>query len=387
MSDKFSLFAKDEEWYYKGVELFHKHYMPSKTILRYALNKIEDKKPKMIAPQHGSIIKGNMIHKVTERLKKINCGLYLIAGEGNDNLNSLEEVDDILSRFFEITVLTSNLAPVLKELYKLIKRKIATLNQIRLTGNISDEKLLVIDVNDNGASRNIVSKSLNANSAGSICKSIGLTFGRQNLGYLMICGKLTKMQEETIQTLLRALRRPIKAILRREISEIRKTLMMQKEIYTDPLTQLYNRRFLEDKVPAFLEDYYKAELPISVVMIDIDFFKRVNDTYGHDAGDCVLRDIGKLLRENLRSSDFAIRYGGEEFLIVLPNTKGKETCKKLDKLHNYIAGKKFCKDKINITISAGVNECNPSSNLISCIKKADEKLYKAKNNGRNMVIC
>ena len=112
----------------------------------------------------------------------------------------------------------------------------------------------------------------------------------------------------------------IKALQRRD-AELKQALQdLQEQAITDPLTGLLNRRYLQEYLPRELTRATRNGAPVALIMMDLDYFKRVNDTFGHEAGDLVLREIGALLRNNLRASDIACRFGGEEFVIVLPES-------------------------------------------------------------------
>ncbi|WP_024791575.1 GGDEF domain-containing protein [Lebetimonas sp. JS032] len=116
-------------------------------------------------------------------------------------------------------------------------------------------------------------------------------------------------------------------------------------------------------------------------------FKKVNDAYGHLTGDCILKSLAKEMEKNFRQSDYAFRYGGEEFLIIMPFTKQKDACIKMEKFREFIENKSFCKKNIKITISGGVVEYNSNYKIKDFIDKIDKKLYIAKNSGRNKIIC
>ena len=150
----------------------------------------------------------------------------------------------------------------------------------------------------------------------------------------------------------------------------------KEERVIDGLTKVYNRFFLEnDFEPIF--KFYKQK---AVAMLDIDFFKKINDTYGHQIGDEILAYFAKHIQENLRKDDLVIRYGGEEFLVFMPNTTKEEAYIVLYKIKNSIhevAG-------INFAFSAGV--ANEGETLAEMVKKADNRLYKAKENGRNQIV-
>ncbi|MCR5503186.1 MAG: diguanylate cyclase [Lachnospiraceae bacterium] len=162
--------------------------------------------------------------------------------------------------------------------------------------------------------------------------------------------------------------------------------LLQKEAHTDQLTGLYNRR----KAKEYMEELINASNgeSISVAIGDIDFFKKVNDNYGHDAGDEVLKEIARIMTDTLRSSSFIARWGGEEFLIIFPNCNGDQAKIALERLRRIIENTvmKVKDDEIRITITFGLAEYDFSNDMEAIIKEADEHLYFGKENGRNQVV-
>ncbi|NPA87696.1 MAG: diguanylate cyclase [Epsilonproteobacteria bacterium] len=143
----------------------------------------------------------------------------------------------------------------------------------------------------------------------------------------------------------------------------------------DKLTQIYNRRGCEKFLKSY-KDY-------SIILIDIDHFKQINDTYGHDIGDKILQEFGKLLKSSVRANDIVCRWGGEEFLIILPHTSYENATEVAEKIRKKVEETKIF-GNIQITISLGVSQFN--GNFEKTFKEADEKLYIAKKTGRNKVI-
>ena len=157
----------------------------------------------------------------------------------------------------------------------------------------------------------------------------------------------------------------------------------------DGLTGLYNRRFLENFIDKFAKQADRAEKSYAVMMIDIDFFKMVNDTYGHDVGDTVIKELGHILKSNIRSSDMAIRYGGEEFLVLLYNpdkAKVLDIAQNLtDKFKNieFQAGSATFKKTLSIGIAYYPDQ---AESIWQAIKYADTALYAAKESGRDKIV-
>ena len=159
-----------------------------------------------------------------------------------------------------------------------------------------------------------------------------------------------------------------------------------KEASTDQLTGLYNRRKAKD----FLHDMMSVPYvgAVSLVMGDIDFFKKVNDTYGHDAGDAVLKAVADAMREVCGKDAFLTRWGGEEFLLIFAGKNGDEAYLETEKLRTYIMNHPVTvKDSvINVTMTYGLAEYDFSGNIENTIKEADKKLYTGKESGRNRVV-
>lgn len=158
---------------------------------------------------------------------------------------------------------------------------------------------------------------------------------------------------------------------------------------TDDLTGLYNRRHFMDLLQAEIIRYARYRTPLSVALLDVDLFKNINDEYGHDAGDFVLRELSKVIRASIRSVDSACRYGGEEFLVVFPSTNLAGTEIFGERLRARISKHNFYYDNtyIPVTVSIGLAEAYPEiTNPDLLLKLADKALYAAKKDGRNKVI-
>ncbi len=160
----------------------------------------------------------------------------------------------------------------------------------------------------------------------------------------------------------------------------------------DPLTDCYNRRELSRMLDHNIANANRYNKDLSVIMLDIDFFKKVNDTHGHQAGDEVLKKVSAILKDTIRTSDYIARYGGEEFVIVLPDTKLSRAIELADRLRGIIEDMDIPKDESNIadtikvTSSFGVAGLKKNGTQETMIKEADANLYKAKESGRNTVI-
>ncbi len=161
---------------------------------------------------------------------------------------------------------------------------------------------------------------------------------------------------------------------------------------TDPLTGLHNRRYLEGHLQTLFDRATKRGSNLSVMMTDLDHFKQVNDRHGHDGGDSVLREFAQRLRRNVRGMDLACRYGGEEFIVIMPDTDHDTAQQIAERLRSTIERTAFPlgtgKPDIAVTVSIGVSSLSGGADTITALlKRADEALYAAKDAGRNRVIA
>lgn len=209
--------------------------------------------------------------------------------------------------------------------------------------------------------------------AGDLSARTGLRYGKEELS------QLGQAFDEMAQ-----------ALQQRQLELDRALLDLQEQAITDPLTGLYNRRYLSEFLPRELARTERKGAPVAFIMVDIDHFKRVNDNYGHDAGDQVLREIADLLGKNVRGGDIACRYGGEEFALIL-HEAGAETAQRraediraaIKRLDPTYAGKRIG----GITASFGIALFpDHAEDSVALVRAADEAMYQAKRGGRDRVV-
>jgi len=165
---------------------------------------------------------------------------------------------------------------------------------------------------------------------------------------------------------------------------------LRESALRDALTSLHNRCFLEEYVETLVATTHRKNNKLSILMLDLDHFKFVNDTYGHDAGDTVLKTFARILALQVRTSDLVMRYGGEEFLIILQEDRGYPGFKLAEKIRAVVADTKIQVPGITLqkTVSISVARFpSDSDDFWSVGKYADIALYQAKEEGRNRVVC
>ncbi len=167
---------------------------------------------------------------------------------------------------------------------------------------------------------------------------------------------------------------------------MRSDLEHRSEAAVDPLTGMLNRKALQNRVSELRQQSEVTAAPIGMIVIDIDHFKRVNDTVGHAVGDTVLKDVAYIIRKDLRAFELAYRLGGEEFLVLLPGGDGEQTMRLANRLRDAVAATRFSHD-LQMTISCGVGVSPPGVpfDYEELFESADAAMYEAKRKGRNQV--
>ncbi len=179
-------------------------------------------------------------------------------------------------------------------------------------------------------------------------------------------------------------------IMVQDVTEIAAYEQKLVELNTeDGLTGIYNRRYLEKKIEEEFARHQRYARPFSVVMADIDFFKKINDTYGHQCGDFVLQEFTKTISASIRKVDIFARYGGEEFCLLLPETPGKAAELVAENLRDIVekSSYRYGDTDIRFTVSLGISELSDGvESAKELLTRADMALYKAKKSGRNKVV-
>lgn len=199
--------------------------------------------------------------------------------------------------------------------------------------------------------------------------------------------QVTKEMEKSNQALEARLRAS-----KQEITQLQESLeTVRNESLTDPLTTLANRKFFDENLATAVHEAKSRREPLSLMMTDVDHFKKFNDSYGHLTGDQVLRLVAMSVKQNVKGQDTAARYGGEEFAIVLPNTMLRSAITVADHIRRAVMTKELMKRSTGehlgrVTISIGVATLQVNDTAQALIERADSCLYAAKRNGRNRVI-
>jgi diguanylate cyclase (GGDEF)-like protein len=175
--------------------------------------------------------------------------------------------------------------------------------------------------------------------------------------------------------------------LKKQLGEIRELQeQLQNQAMRDSITGVFNRRYLEVTLSREISHAKRKAYPLSIIMLDVDFFKNVNDTFGHKAGDDVIIAIGNLLQSQTRESDCVSRYGGDEFVLVMPEMSEEHAFQRAELWRNAIKAKEFQsgENKVKVTVSLGISTFPKNgSDSDALLKAADDALYQAKATGRD----
>lgn len=224
-----------------------------------------------------------------------------------------------------------------------------------------------------------------------IISELAFTFYIDNYGFSNLVGHYFKIFSFYLiykAIIEKGVKEPYELIFRElksnERTLVEQNILLKDKVNFDELTGLFNHRYLYEKLEEECTRSNKYVSDLSIIMLDIDHFKKVNDSYGHLMGDEVIKGIANNIKGNLRCADFAGRYGGEEFLIILPETNSKEAFQIGERIRCSIDDAIF-NDNIKVQISGGVASYN-GEKVGDFIERADNNLYKAKNQGRNRII-
>ena len=213
---------------------------------------------------------------------------------------------------------------------------------------------------------------------------VALGYGGRDVGRLILLREIThrKDTEFRLQAAHAELERQLEANLALQ-------QQLREQAIRDGLTGLHNRRFFDEVGPVLLADAERTRSPLVLAMIDIDLFKRLNDTHGHQAGDAMLRMVGAFLRKSVRQGDMVFRFGGEEFLILLPHATGEDALRRVDEWRALFAGQviEHGGKSLAATFSIGVSLYpDDGRNIGDLLQRADQALYQAKAQGRNRAL-
>ncbi|MBK1648934.1 diguanylate cyclase [Rhabdochromatium marinum] len=416
-----------EESHIEALKPFHEHYMPSNDILGYAMAQFEQYPIEIIAPQHGSIIPRPLVSFMTEQLKQLNCGIYLL-GQDDSDIRRLSRLNATLRAIAETMLLYRDFRDIATRLLELVQRSLPA-ERIDYYAALPDQTILVLKRENRfsggietqshdflpfiGQSRDIWIEAHRQDSAFAdhhLCSDIFCEkYASDGSGSRLAIPLIGPSQQridgfaiielsqsvpftKAIEQIVKQLAEPLQVALEREVIyrsiDLEREKAYQRSI-RDALTGLFTRFYMHDVMgrQCALHDR-DSSAEFAAVMIDIDHFKRINDSYGHGAGDQVLQTVAAMLIDYSRTTDIPIRYGGEEFIIFIVSQGVEESMVATNRLRDMIERMTIdigTETPLSITASFGVANRQQGESLEHLIERADEALYRAKEGGRNRV--
>jgi diguanylate cyclase (GGDEF)-like protein len=408
--EEWSLVAKDEN-IFDGIRLFHEHYMPSREILLQGLAKLEALPIKLIAPQHGSIIPQHLVGFIISKLKGIDCGLYLLS-ENETSIHRLSLINKILRDIMETMVIYRDFHDIANAITEIAKRVLPVASLEFYASGDDDSFTYLSPANRYRAAeaepvRELVEifgmdRKTWLSEHEKLYKEIINPTGVKGLAIplfsparqvanaiaIFYLDSEIPITEEILQ-MLKHLEIPMEVALEREFLYQRLDMERQRiyeQSIRDQLTGLYNRIYMNDTVKRLFNIHDRDNNSmVALVMLDIDHFKKINDTFGHAAGDNVLCKVAEILMNSIRKSDLPVRLGGEEFVVFLVGSSSSYAIEIADRIRVNVSELNFEGDMrgYHVTISAGVTFRKQQECLDDCIQRADAQLYRAKHSGRN----
>lgn len=417
LTPEFALVAQDER-YFEILRPFHEHYMPSRDILGHALQAIERHPVRVIAPQHGSIIPEHLAGFMINKLKTLECGLYLIA-RGDTNIQRLSHLNQTLRDITQTMLIYRDFGDIATSLLGIVRR-VLPVKSLEFYARLDGQRALhlapesryrgvevelpatlarVLDLNYvqwRELDVANMAEFLRANPSTSVSPfplPLPLFSPHQGTTQAIAILHLTDpvAPSDELQQILEQISTPLQVAVEREAIHRQLDLERQRtyeQLIRDPLTGLFTRVYMQEAVQRWcdLQDRDSGNR-VAVLMLDIDHFKRVNDTYGHNQGDAVLRQVAAEILGSIRGSDIPVRLGGEEFVVFLVSETITNVILFAERLRARVAAIRFeaPMNSQSVTVSVGVAIRQARETLLELIQRADGALYDAKNGGRDQV--
>ncbi|MEO5367636.1 MAG: diguanylate cyclase [Magnetococcus sp. WYHC-3] len=415
-TDGFSLVAQDAG-YFEDLRPFHEHYIPSRDVLQFTLRKLEVLDIAFIAPQHGSLIPAHLVPPILEKMKSLDCGLYLLAKDDTDiqRLMRLNHAVRAISR----TMMESGSFPDMVDVVLQNTRRVLPARALEFFVRVEGGKILHMseETRYRGRLAEVPGhiQPLLELSRGTWAENTGgrfLMYFPDDRGtvvvvplflpdtdriqalllfYMDVCPVGGAVDDMEFGNLLGEMLEPVRVAVEREA--VNRMLDLERQQFyersiRDPLTGLFTRVYMNEMVHRLLNIHDRdGKSTVAVIMLDIDHFKSINDTFGHNIGDVVLRRVAGELLSTLREGDLPVRLGGEEFAIFVLGESATRVQDMAERIRLKIAAMRFDSplDQRTVTVSLGVALHLLREKLLDLLERADQALYRAKKSGRNQV--
>lgn len=395
-TEEWELYARDAEAYFAAMRPFHEHYMPSREILAHSVRRLRTLPITTIAPQHGSVIPGPLVAPIMDRLELLECGLYLAADHHTD-IHRLSRRNQLVRDTIDVVAAHRRFADIADALRA---RFTTLLGATDLELHLLDgEQCRRYTAADGYRGRGQGEPAPQLPTAG--VQLVDADVGRWQLCVALRAGEDRPLRgwailhvddpdeavDPDVTAGLREIAAPLAVAAERELLD-RSLQDLNRELYDrstrDPLTRLHNRQYLSEALPDLLGAAGGDRPTVWLLLLDLDHFKRVNDLHGHAAGDEVLRTVAATIASNVRNDDIAVRFGGEEFAVLVTTKDPAVPVRLAERLRGAVAAERQASVG-RITVSVGVAAHRFGEAFDDLLVRADRALYHAKDGGRDRV--
>ncbi|KAA5604773.1 diguanylate cyclase [Roseospira marina] len=409
-TEGFQLFAQDRG-YFENLRPFHEHYIPSRDVLQFALNNIEAEPIGMIAPQHGSIIPEPLVPYMIERLRQLDCGLFLLSKD-NADIKRLMTLNQAMKSIRETMILHRDFQDIAHNLLGIAQELLPALS-LEFFARTGEGAILHLSPDNRFRGRLIedlpapLAHIVRAAERGAVCTYCALedphrgrpaiavplvTPGAGCIEAVAVIDLAVPVQaSEETESIIMQMVPPLQVAVERET--VYRMLDMERQRFyetsiRDPLTNLFTRFYMQETVTRLMGIHDRdGHAAIALMMIDVDHFKDVNDTFGHSQGDSVLQAVAECLQYAVRPGDLPVRLGGEEFAVFLVGATLERATEVAERLRRRMAAMVFTgpMEGHTITASFGVALRCQGETLDQFLDRCDAALYAAKKAGRDRV--
>lgn len=414
-----TLFAGDETCF-EPIRAYHEYLVPSREVLGYALSRVEAHRVRQIAPRRGLLIPEPLVEYVIDKLKGVECGLYLLARESTD-VQRLSRLNGLLKEITSTMIVSRDFREIAGRLLAILQQVFpATLLEFYV--QLEDDTVLHLapasryrgvaaspplkisrmfgihrrhwQTQSGGRSYELVQVSREEGGDDSHWLVLPLFKRGEEWMYGVAVVHLQETVELTdeMEQMTREMSSSLQVAVERETIYRRIELERQRfyeRSIRDALTGLFTRFYMEDTLRRLFEIHDRnGNTQVALAMLDIDHFKRINDSYGHVQGDEVLRQVARVIRADARAGDLPVRLGGEEFGIFVVGDSAAEIPAIAERLRRRVMAIRFqgSLSRLRVTVSVGAAVRQQGESIPGFIERADLALYRAKKQGRNRVF-
>jgi diguanylate cyclase (GGDEF)-like protein len=375
---------------FEALRRFHEHYMPSREILNYALQRLGQLPLARVAPQHGFVIEQPLVRPMIERLSELECGVYLLARD-DPGLEFLLEANRTLRDVIRTLVIEARFPVVARRLADIAAEFLGATRlefwarAAAITLHFEPGDGYAGHPADPGPSVRLAFAGEVVMDEEELVVPLRARSDDEVLGVALLGFTSTPTFDAPTQDVLNQIAELVEVGLEREL--MRRVADLDRDAFYeqathDALTGLYNRAYVTEVADRLcaLDDRHPGS-QLAALMVDLDHFKAVNDEFGHPAGDLVLRSAASGVARVVRPGDVAVRFGGEEFLVVLGAVDGMTAIAVAERIRSAIADNEGL--PTHVTASVGIAMRRPDEGFDDLVARADEALYRAKVGGRD----